>query len=124
MYWLYAKWQKNYSHAHRSNYGVVCGQGPPQRCILLHLQCYLVVGEVTEGLDGNGCFRLGVRAILISGKFPHTVSQLLQAVLSKEQQRCDRNQLSIHPQKFQHRDQHYMKPGHYDEICWLDIALW
>jgi hypothetical protein len=37
---------------------------------------YLVVSKVTEGLDGNGCFTLGVQAILISGKYPHTVSEL------------------------------------------------
>jgi len=59
-------------------------KGHLQRGILLPLMCYVVVGEVTEGLDGNGCFTMGVQAILISGKFPHTVSKLLQAVLSME----------------------------------------
>jgi hypothetical protein len=29
-----------------------------------------------------------------------------------EQQWCDSNQLSTHPQKGQHCDQHCMKPGH------------
>jgi hypothetical protein len=75
-------------------------KGHLQRGILLHLMCYLVVSKVTEGLNGNGCFTLGVQAILISGKYPHSVSELLQAVLSKEQQCCDRNHLSTHTQKF------------------------
>ena len=30
-----------------------------KRGILLHLLCCLVVDEVIEGLDGNGCFKLG-----------------------------------------------------------------
>jgi hypothetical protein len=30
-----------------------------QRGILSPLMCYLVVSELTEGLDGNGCFTLG-----------------------------------------------------------------
>ena len=53
-----------------------------------------------------------VQVIPISGKFPHTVLELLQVVLSMEQQWCDRNQLSTHPKKVQHRDQHFMQPGH------------
>jgi hypothetical protein len=31
----------------------------PQRGILLPLLCCLVIDEIIEGLDGNGCFKLG-----------------------------------------------------------------
>jgi hypothetical protein len=31
----------------------------PQRGILLPLLCCLVIYEIIEGLDGNGCFELG-----------------------------------------------------------------
>jgi len=37
-------------------------------------------------------------AILNSGKIPNTVSELLQQVLSKEQQWCEGTQLTINPQ--------------------------
>jgi len=47
--------------------------------------------------------------ILISGKLPHTVSEILHKFLSTEQMWCERNHLSIHPQKFQHLHQYFMK---------------
>ena len=56
-----------------------------------------------------------VCVILISGKFPITVSQVLLEVLRMEKQWCDRNQSSLHPQKFKHWDQHFMKPGHSEQ---------
>jgi hypothetical protein len=80
MYWLNAGRQKIYSHAHRRNSGVVCGQGPLQKGTLLTLMCYLVVDNVTEGLEGNGCFTLQVWANLISVKFTHTASELLNTL--------------------------------------------
>jgi hypothetical protein len=109
--WLNAGWQKIYRHTQRRNSGVVCGQQPPQKGILLPLMHYLVVDDVTEGLEGNGCFIMRVWVNLINGKFTHTVSKLLQVVLSMGQKRCDRNQLSIHPQKFKHQDQQGVKTG-------------
>jgi hypothetical protein len=57
----------------------------------------------------------GVCAILISGKFPNSVSQLLQEALSMEQQWCGKTQLSISPQKVQYLDQYLIKP------CYLDV---
>jgi hypothetical protein len=57
------------------------------------------VDEIIRG--ENGCYTLGYAddiAILISGTFPNTVSELLQDVMSMEQQWCDRTQLSINPQ--------------------------
>jgi hypothetical protein len=62
----------------------------------------LVVDELIEGLNGSGYYTLGYTdyiAILIRGKFPKTVSELLQEALSMVQQWCDRTQLSINPQK-------------------------
>jgi hypothetical protein len=60
------------------------------------------VDELIGGLNGNGYYTLGYAddiAILICGKFPNTVSELLQEALSVVQQWCDRTQLSINPQK-------------------------
>jgi hypothetical protein len=48
----------------------------PQRGILLPLLCCLVVGEVIEGLDGNGCFKLGY-VLFPSAENSQSVSQLL-----------------------------------------------
>jgi len=59
------------------------------------------VDELT-GFNGNDCYTLGDAddtALLISIKFPNTVSELLHEALSTVQQCCDRTQLSINPQK-------------------------
>ena len=53
----------------------------------------------------------GVCAILISRKFPNTVSQLLQEFLSMKQECCDKTQISIHPLKVQHWDQYLSNLG-------------
>ena len=53
------------------------------------------------GLKGSGSYTMGYAddiAILISRKFPSTISELLQ-VLGMVEQWCDRAQLSIKPQK-------------------------
>jgi hypothetical protein len=60
------------------------------------------VDELIGGPNGNGYYTLGYAddmAILIRGKFPNTLSELLQEALSMVQQWCDRTQLSITPQK-------------------------
>jgi hypothetical protein len=44
----------------------------------------------------------GVCTILLSGKFPKNVSQLLQEAMSMEQQWCGNTQISLPPQKVQH----------------------
>jgi hypothetical protein len=54
----------------------------------------------------------GVCALLIREKLSNAVSQLLQEVLSMEQQWCGESQLSTHPQNVQYLDQYLMKPGH------------
>jgi len=57
----------------------------------------------------------GVGAILIGGKFPNIIPQLLQEALSMEQECCGTSQLSIQPQKVQYLDQYLIEP------CYLDI---
>lgn len=92
---------------------MVCGQGPSA-------EGHLIMPDVLPGCKRSHrgtrwewmFYTGGVQVIPISRKFPHTVSELLQVVLSMEQEWCDRNQLSTHPQKFQHRGQHFMQPGH------------
>jgi hypothetical protein len=54
------------------------------------------------GLNENGYYTLGYAddiAIPVSGKFPYTLSELLQEAFSIVQQWCDGTQLSINPQK-------------------------
>jgi hypothetical protein len=49
----------------------------------------LIVDDLIQGLIVNGCYTLGYAddiAILIGGKFPNTVSELLHEVLSMIQQ--------------------------------------
>jgi len=57
-----------------------------------------------------------VCAIVIRGKFPNSVPQLLQEALSMEQQCYGTTQISIDPEKLQHLDQCLMKPGHLEKI--------
>jgi hypothetical protein len=76
-------------------------RGCPQAGILLPLLWSLVVDKLI-GLNGNGYHTLGYAddiAILIHGKFPNTVSELLREALNMVQQWCDRTQPSINPQK-------------------------
>jgi len=114
---LYAEWQKNYIHGKRRNAGGVCAQGSftEQQFITPDVLpgCRLVI----EGLDGIGCYTLGYALSSSAEKFLITIPQVLLQVLCMEQKWCDRNQSSIYPQKFQHQDQHFTKPGHIDEIC-------
>jgi hypothetical protein len=77
-------------------------RGCPQGGILSPLLWSLVVDELIGGLRGNGHYTLEYAddiAILMCGKFPNTVSELLQEALSMVQQWCERTQLSINPQK-------------------------
>lgn len=70
--------------------------------VLSPLLWSLVADELTTGLNENGCYMLGYAddiAILASGRFAYTVSQLLQEALGMAQQWCERTQLSINPRK-------------------------
>jgi Reverse transcriptase (RNA-dependent DNA polymerase). len=95
---LHAGWQKNHNHTHRRNSGRVCDQG-------LSTWGHSIASNVDDligGLNENECYTLGYAddiTILICGKFPNTVSELLQEALTTVQQWCYRNQLSINPQK-------------------------
>ena len=79
-----------------------------QRGILLPLLCCLVVDEVIEGLDGNGCFKLGY-VLSSSVENSQSVSHLLQEALSMEELSCGKHQLRIPSEKDQHLGQSLMK---------------
>jgi hypothetical protein len=58
----------------------------------------LVVDDLISGLNSSGYYTVGYAddiAILINGKFPHTVSEVLQITLHTVQQWCERTNLSI-----------------------------
>ena len=70
----------------------------PKGGVLSPLLWSLVVDELIGGLDRNGYYTQGYAddiALLILGKLPNTVSELLSMV----EQWCDRTQLSINLQK-------------------------
>jgi hypothetical protein len=59
-------------------------RGYPQGGVLSPLLQSLVVDGLLWGLDSNGYYTIGFAddiAILINGKFPHTVSEVLQTSL-------------------------------------------
>ena len=85
----------------------------PQRGILLPLLCCLVVDEVIEDLDGNGCFKQG-NVLFSSVENSQSVSQLLWEALSMEQS-CGKHKLRIHSEKDQHLGQSLMKPRQSEE---------
>jgi hypothetical protein len=58
------------------------------------------VDDLLWGLNNNGYYTVGYAddtAILINGKFPQTVSEVLQTALGTVQQWCKRTKLSINP---------------------------
>jgi hypothetical protein len=62
----------------------------------------LVVDDLIWGLNNNGYYTVGYAddiANLINGKFPHTVSEVLQTALHTVQQWYERTNLSINPNK-------------------------
>jgi hypothetical protein len=70
--------------------------------VLSPLLWSLVVDDLSSGLNSNGYYIVGYAddiAILIIGKFPHTVSEVLQTALHTVQQWCERTKLSINPNK-------------------------
>jgi len=56
-----------------------------------------------------------VCAIVIRGKLPNSVPQLLQEALSIEQQCCGTTHISIDPEKVQHLDQCLMTLGYLEK---------
>jgi hypothetical protein len=70
--------------------------------MLLPLLWSLVVDGLVGELNEGGCYAVGYSddiAILINGKFPQAVSEVLQTALGLVQQWCDRTGLSINPSK-------------------------
>jgi hypothetical protein len=60
------------------------------------------VDDLIRGLNNDGYLTVGYAddiAILINGKFPQTVSEVLQTALYSVQQWCERTNLSINPNK-------------------------
>jgi hypothetical protein len=92
---------KSQSHLKERLEGSVA-RGCPQGGVLSPLLWSLVMDELVEGLNEKGCCTLGYAddiAILVSGRFPYTVSELLQEALSMVQQWLIELSLSINPQK-------------------------
>jgi hypothetical protein len=114
--WLHAEWQKNYSHTHRRNSGGVCSQGLSAEGHFITPAVLPDCRQTHTGMLWEWMLHTGKCTILISGKLLNNVSEILQEVLSMEHQWCDRTLLSIYPQKVQHLDQHFMKPGHLQKI--------
>jgi len=105
------------SHANRRNTGGVCGQGSSAERHFITPDVLLDCRHSHRGTGLEWMLYTGVCTILISRKYLTAIPQVLLQVMCMEQQWCDRNQRSIFPQKVQHRDQHFMKAGHLDEIC-------
>jgi hypothetical protein len=77
-------------------------RGCPQGGVLSPLLWSLVVDDLLWGLNNNGYYTVGYAddiAILINGKFPQTVSEVLQTALCTVQQWCERTKSSIDPNK-------------------------
>jgi hypothetical protein len=78
--------------------GASAARGCPQGEVLSPLLWSLVVDYLIWGLNSNGYYRVGYAddiAILINGKFPLTVSGVLQKALHRVRQWCERTNLSI-----------------------------
>jgi hypothetical protein len=77
-------------------------RGCPQGGVLSPLLWSSVVDELIWELNDGGYYTVGYAddiAILINGKFPQTVSEVLQTALCTVQQWCKRTYLSINPNK-------------------------
>jgi hypothetical protein len=74
----------------------------PQGGVLSPLLWSLVVDNLLWELNSNGYYTVGYAddlAILINGKFPYTVSEVLQTALCTVQKWCEKTNLSINPNK-------------------------
>jgi hypothetical protein len=77
-------------------------RGCLQEGVLSPLLWSLVVDKLLWELNDNYYYTVGYAddtAILINGKFAHTVSEVLQTALGIKQQWCDRTNSSINPNK-------------------------
>jgi hypothetical protein len=77
-------------------------RGCPQGGVLSPLLWSLVVDDLLWGLNNNGYYTVGYAddiAILINGKFPQTVTEVLQTAICTTQHWCERKELSINQNK-------------------------
>jgi hypothetical protein len=82
--------------------GATAARGCLQGGVLSPLLWSLVMDDLLWGLNNNGYYKVGYAddiAILINGKFPHTLSEVLQTALCTVQQWCERIKLPISPNK-------------------------
>jgi hypothetical protein len=82
--------------------GASASRGCPQEGVLSPLLWSLVVDDLIWQFNSNGYYTVGYAddiAILFNGKFPLTVSEVLQTALHTVQQWCERTNLSINPNK-------------------------
>jgi hypothetical protein len=82
--------------------GATTARGCPLGGVLSPLLWSLVVDDLFWGLSNNGYYTVGYSddiATLINGKFPQTMSEVLQTSLCTVQQWCERTKLSVCPYK-------------------------
>ncbi|KAJ4437142.1 hypothetical protein ANN_17277 [Periplaneta americana] len=81
---------------------VTTARGYPQGGVLSPLLWNLVVDAFLRELNGAGYFIIGFAddiAVIVKGKFPNTVFEVLQVALKKIENWCNRNRLSVNPNK-------------------------
>jgi hypothetical protein len=89
---LYLVAEKLQPHSQGETLEGSVAKGCPDRGILLPLLCCLIADKVIKRLDGNACYTLWY-ALSSSAERSRLLSQeLLQEVLSREQQWCDGKQ--------------------------------
>ena len=79
-------------------------RGCLQSGVLSPLLWNLTVDELLWDLNEAGHYSIGFAydiAIIIRGKFPSTVSEVLQNALKRMKNWCNRNKLSVNPKKRQ-----------------------
>jgi hypothetical protein len=82
--------------------GATAPRGCPQGGVLSPLLWSLLMDDLLWGLDNNGYYTVGYAddiAVLINGKFPQTVSEVLQTALCTVKWWCERTKLCINPNK-------------------------
>ena len=77
-------------------------RGCPQGEVLFSLLWCLVMDELMFTLNEDGTYAQGYAddlVIVISGKFPNTIRELMQRALLRVERWCHKNGLSVNPEK-------------------------